>query len=168
MEEIWKKIEGYEDLYKVSSFGRIYGVKRKRLMKCQENHNGYLRVTLCKDGKIKPFFVHRLVAQAFIPNPDNLPQVNHKDENKLNNSVENLEWCTQIYNSNYGTGVERCAKQKMKMICQFSLDGEFIQEWKSIKEASTTLGIHHGNITQCCKGNRNHAGMFVWKYKHCQ
>ena len=93
MEE-FKSVEGYEGLYAVSNAGRILGLKRNRFRKLDESNDGYLQVALCKDGDYKVFLVHRLVARAFIPNPNNFPQVNHKDCNKKNNLVDNLEWCT--------------------------------------------------------------------------
>lgn len=110
MKEIWKDIEGYEGLYQISNTGKVKSLKRKyKTKKCDEiikspslASRGYFRLPLCKEGKVKYFYIHRLVAQAFIPNPENLPQVNHKDENKLNNNVTNLEWCTHTYNMNYG------------------------------------------------------------------
>ena len=115
--EIWKDIEGYEGLYQVSNLGRvksIYGwcgnrfVKRTKILKLKINNKGYTKVYLYKNKKSKMFFVHRLVAMAFVPNPNNLPQVNHKDGNKLNNSIGNLEWCTCSENIKhaYKTGLK--------------------------------------------------------------
>lgn len=128
MDEIWKPVVGYEGLYEVSNLGRVRSVDRyvrfgrwgdngqTRLRKSQlispKIDEGYYRVNLNKDGHQKMFKVHRLVAMAFIPNPDNLPVVNHKDENRLNNCVNNLEWCTQQYNSVYGTSIERNLKTR--------------------------------------------------------
>ena len=102
MEEIWKDIEGYEGLYQISNLGRVWSV-RKEIYRKPTIVSGYYGVSLTKDGQFDIFTIHRLVAKAFIPNPLNLPQVNHKDENKLNNRVDNLEWCTAKYNSNYGS-----------------------------------------------------------------
>ncbi len=103
-EEIWKDVVGYEGLYKVSNKGRLYSIKRKRKMNPTISKNGYKRVKLYINGKFKTVFVHRIVAKAFLNNPENYPVVNHLDENKLNNNVENLQWCTQKQNVNHGTG----------------------------------------------------------------
>ena len=115
MEE-WRDIKGYEGLYQVSNKGRVKSLgnnktKKEKILSLKPSNNGYIRVYLCKNGKQKPFSVHRLVAQAFLLNPNNLPVVNHKDENKLNNNVENLEWCTVAYNNTYGTKIERARKK---------------------------------------------------------
>ena len=116
--EIWKDIEGYEGLYQVSNKGRIKSLNRidsrgrkvnEKILSSKPNNKGYLRVHLYKNGKRKPFSVHRLVAIAFIPNPNNLLEVNHKDENKENNTVDNLEWCDRKYNANYGSRNERAS-----------------------------------------------------------
>lgn len=110
--EIWKDIQGYEGLYQVSNLGNVKNkiqpyLKQEKIYKKFSNSNGYLFVGLRKDKKRKFKYIHRLVAEAFIPNPNNLPQINHKDENKQNNCVNNLEWCTNKYNQNYGTIKER-------------------------------------------------------------
>ena len=103
MEEIWKDIQGYEGLYQVSNYGRVKSLhKGERILTLGRTTRGYSGITLYKHGKLQPFSVHRLVAMAFIPNPHNLPMVNHKDECRTNNNVENLEWCDSLYNSRYG------------------------------------------------------------------
>ena len=106
MIEEWRPIVGFEGLYEVSNTGQVRNCRGK-LLRPGLNHNGYLKCVLCKKGKTKTIYIHRLVAQAFIPNPQDLPQVNHKDEDKTNNSVDNLEWCSSKYNVNYG-----CAQDK--------------------------------------------------------
>ena len=115
--EIWKDIEGYEGLYQVSNKGRIKSLNYKRtgkegILKGKADKNGYLIVFLYKNRKPKPFLIHRLVAEAFIPNVNDLPEVNHIDENKENNHVENLEWCTRKYNMNYGTRTKRSVENR--------------------------------------------------------
>lgn len=114
MEEIWKDIKGYEGKYQVSNYGSVKTLNYRRTgtarLLIPKNDKGYLAVGLYKNGKRKMFLIHRLVAEAFIPNPENLPQVNHIDEDKTNNYVENLEWCTQSYNNNYGTRLKRVSE----------------------------------------------------------
>lgn len=107
MEEIWKDVPGYEGIYIVSSFGRIRNLVSGKFIKSSQKNDGYCRVCLSKNGCGKCINIHRLVAQVFIPNPDNLPQVNHRDEDKTNNVADNLEWCDAKYNINYGTSQQR-------------------------------------------------------------
>lgn len=171
--EIWKDIPEYEGLYQVSNFGRVKSFKRKgnnkeRILTASNNNTKkYWKVQLSKKDKIKHFSVHKLVALAFIPNPENLPCVNHKDENKDNNHVSNLEWCTYQYNTNYGTRNER-ARNKMingklaKPILQFSLKGEFIKEWESISEIQRQLNI---NVSYTLLNKTIHTYNYFWFYK---
>ena len=163
MDEIWCDIEGYEGLYQISNKGRVKSLYKgsERILKPRDNGRGYLRVQLTKENTSKHIRVHRLVAIAFVSNPHNLPEVNHKDENKKNNCVENLEWCDRRYNVNYGTRNERLSRK----ILQYSKSGEFIREWTGAHEVERILGISHQNITQCCKGKRKSAGSFIWRYK---
>lgn len=113
MEE-WKNIIGYEGLYEVSNKGNVRNVRRNKLLKLLKNKYGYIQVYLYKNGIRTVFTVHRLVAKAFIPNPDNLPEVNHKNENPINNSVNNLEWCDHKYNSNYGNRTKNIVNTRVK------------------------------------------------------
>lgn len=113
MEE-WKNVIGYEGLYEVSNKGNVRNVRRNTLLKLSKNRYGYIQVYLYKNGIRKGFRVHRLVAEAFLSNPDNLPQVNHKDEDKTNNNVDNLEWCDQKYNVNYGHRTENAINTRVK------------------------------------------------------
>lgn len=172
--ELWKSIVGYEGLYEVSNLGRVMslnynGTGRTQVMKPSNDKDGYLQVKLCKDGKIKRFFVHRLVAMAFIPNPNNLPQVNHINEMKDDNRVENLEWCDSKYNTNYGTAIKRRAEKqtngkKSKPVMQYTLDGEFIREWPSVMECQRN-GFCLSSVSACCRGiNKQHKG-YIWRYK---
>lgn len=160
MKEVWKDISGYEGLYQVSNFGRVKSLKcrREKILKLEKTKDNYLTIRLSKDKTRKHIGVHRLVAQAFISNPDNLSQVNHKDENKENNFVENLEWCTQVYNMSYGTRVQRLSME----VNQYDLQGNFIKKWNSIKEAERQLHIRH--ISDCCKEKVISAGGYIWKY----
>ena len=168
--EVWKDVVGYEGLYQVSSFGKVKRLKngKERILKPQPNGFGYLFVNLYKNKINKHFKVHRLVAKTFIPNPDNLPQVNHIDEDKTNNHVDNLEWCDAKYNINFGTRNKRFAESKSKKVDQYSLDDKFLKTWPSAKQAQKELGIFHSNICRCCRGNRKSAGNFIWKYHQDQ
>ena len=114
MMEEWKEIPGYEGLYEVSNMGNVRNVRRNKLLRLPKTNNRYIRVVLSKNGIKTGFQVHRLIAQAFLPNPDNLPQVNHKDEDKTNNNVDNLEWCTAKYNTNFGTRNIRAKETAIK------------------------------------------------------
>lgn len=114
MEEIWKPIEGYEGLYEISSYGRVKSLKRNIILIPKKEPTGYLRCNLYLNKNMKTVSIHRLVAQAFLPNPDGLPQVNHRDEDKTNNRVENLEWCTVKYNNDYGTRKEKVKMTKLR------------------------------------------------------
>lgn len=175
--EYWKPVVGYEGLYEVSNWGRVKGLDRwvksrwgsirickGRIMKSYTNKSGYLYVVLCKNNKHKTYKIHRLVAEAFLPNPDNLPQVNHRDENKLNNNAENLEWCSAKYNTNFGTAIKRRSLKKKKSVLQYTLDGEFVREWESVAECSRN-GFSSGNICMCCRGERKTHKGFIWRYK---
>lgn len=183
--EIWKPIEGFEN-YEVSNLGRIKALNynrtgREQLLKPQKGKNGYLMVFLYKDGKKKNYYVHRLVGNAFLPNENNLPMINHKDENKENNVIlflengieSNLEWCDSKYNINYGSHNERCAKaiskaltngKLSKKVFQFTLDGKFVREYPSANEIKRETGYSIGNICACCNGKRNKAYGFKWSF----
>ena len=169
-EEIWKDIEGYKGLYQVSSLGRVKSLNyhrtgAERVLRAGKERNGYLKVTLFKDGKMKRHFVHRLVAQAFLDNPLSLPEVNHINEIKDDNRVENLELCDRRYNINYGTRNERMAKSKSKPVLQLALDGELIREWPSTMEAQRQGGYNNGAISSCCSGRLKKHGGYRWAYK---
>jgi hypothetical protein len=167
MYEQWKYINEYDGLYMISNYGNVYSIPRKNTkggLVRKDYHFGYNRVTLCKDGKTKKFFVHRLVAQHFLPNPNNLPQVNHKDENKSNNRVDNLEWCTAKENCNYGKRNEKILHKRCKQIVQISKLLNKINFYNSAKDAEKQTGVQHQDIAKCCKGKRKTAGGFIWKY----
>ena len=186
MREEWRDIKGFEGKYMVSNLGRVKSLNYNRtgkeeILKAYDNGHGYLFVALYKDGKVEQPLVHRLVATAFLDNPDNLPEVNHKDEDKTNNCVENLEYCSRSYNLNYGTRRKRSAeKLKGKKHSEehnkkigkklskpvFSVDKEsgLIMWWESIIEASRQTGINRGNICNCLKGKIKSAGGHIWFY----
>ena len=166
MKEIWKPVVGYENLYEVSNFARVKSLKfgKERILKPGTNRYGYLHVNLYKNNKRKDFLVHRLVAEAFIPNPDNLPFVNHKDENPSNNFSTNLEWCTNEYNLNYGTAQQRKSHKLSKPVCQYALDNEIIKNWPSLTECKNKGGFNIGHIYECCRGIRKTHKGFKWSY----
>lgn len=174
MEEIWKDIEGYENLYQVSNLGNVmsFWKNQPHLLKPKRNPNGYLYVnlTFCSNNS-KRFYVHRLVAEAFIPNPQKLPCINHKDEIKTNNRVDNLEFCTYSYNNTYGSALYKRAEAQInrkdlsKTVLQYNKNGNFINEYPSVREAERITGIKHNNIYRVCKGIKKSTGGFVWKYK---
>lgn len=159
------KIEGYEN-YEVRPNGEVVNTETGRVLKPAKSTGGYLRVHLSKNNKHKWFRVHRLVAQAFIPNPLNLPCVNHKDEDKTNNNMENLEWCTHEYNLNYGTRTERAAKTKSKPVLQLMKDGSLVRVWPSIIEVERQLHYNHTDIISCCRGRRHSVYGYKWCYAY--
>lgn len=170
MYEYWKDIKGYEGLYMVSNLGRVKSLNyrntgQKKVLKTPLSSCSYREVALCKNCKYKVVLVHRLVAEAFIPNPDNLPQVNHKDEDKSNNRVDNLEWCDAKYNCNYSKHNKKSKENKGKIVCQYSIDGEFIALYRSASMVQKQLGYYSKYISRCCRGEANTAYGYKWKYK---
>lgn len=181
MAEEWKDIEGYEGLYQVSSMGRVKSLKRtcnikgggkrtvgERILKPDATEYGYLRVNLYTGGKQKKFRVHRLVAYAFVPNPEGKPEINHRDEDKTNNSAANLEWCTREENMNYGTIRERIGKKTAqalsKPVGQYTIDGKLLKLWPSATIAGRQTGFDKSRISKTANGKcKTHKG-FVWKY----
>ena len=170
---VWKSIEGFEGLYKISNFGEVKNKKGETLKHGIKRTSGtcYKTVRLWKDGKYYNKYIHRLIAEAFIPNPEQLPFINHKDEDGTNNFIENLEWCTSAYNSNYGTARKRQAKklkgrksEKRKPVLQYSVLGEFIAYFPSITLAAKELECSTSEISQVCNGKRKTAKGFLWKY----
>ena len=162
MDEIWKDKKDYEGHYQVSNWGRVKSIKfgKERILKqSKDKKTGYLHVVLCKENILKSYLVHRLVAEVFIDNPNNYKEVNHKDENKTNNVVSNLEWCDRKYNINYGTINERLSKP----VLQYDLEGNFIKEWKSTMECGRN-GYDQSHVADCCRGERKTHRGFIWKY----
>ena len=176
-EEIWRDIEGYEGLYQVSNKGRVKSLERTvtqkngrkysvkgRILKPATDKDGYLRVDFFNDSGRKVFKVHRLVCEAFHKNPENKPCVNHIDENKTNNTVSNLEWCTVAENTNYGTRNARISKAQSKPVGQYTRDGKLIKVWQSTMEVQRQLGFAPSNISDVALGKRRTAYGYVWKY----
>lgn len=174
IDEVWKDIRGYEGYYQVSNLGNVRsldrvcdcsnGVKIRhsgRILANAKNRNGYLSVTLYVDKKHKTMRVHRLVAEAFVPNPNNYDEVNHIDENKENNRSSNLEWCTRSYNCSYGSGLSKRVKKCSKPCIQYK-DGVEIARYPSISEASRKTGITFQSIQACVSGNGKTTHGFTW------
>ncbi len=181
--EIWLPVVDYVGLYEVSNFGNVMSIdynhtgRKEMLSKCEDKH-GYLRVQLWKNGIPKTLKIHRLVAEAFLPNLFDYCEVNHIDEDKHNNfcgtpendfNDGNLEWCDRKYNCNFGTRnkrmVEKLTNGKLsKPVLQLTKTGELVREWPSMIEASRN-GFNQGNIANCCRGKlKSHKG-FIWQYK---
>lgn len=173
MEEIWKDVVGFEGLYKVSNYGRVFSVKSDLVLKEVRifRNRKYLGVSLY-NGKFHTKPIHRLVAEAFIPNPNEYPQVNHIDENTMNNRVDNLEWCTSKQNNNHGTRNQRISiseinspKKNRYRISQYTLDGKFVRTYSSATEASRH-GFTKSHILDCARGlsRYSHSQGYVWKF----
>lgn len=178
MQEIWKDVKGYEGIYQISSLGRLRSLDRIVVTKagwtkrhkgvlikteCVQN-SGYIKVDLHKNGKAKPYLLHRIVAETFLENPNSFPQVNHKDQNKLNNCAYNLEWCTQLYNNHYGDCMERGANTQRKEFYQMDMNGNIIKKWKGFKKIQRELGYQRKLIYLCCVGKRESYMGYKWAY----
>lgn len=165
-QEIWKDIPGYEGLYQVSNLGRVKSFHHNnKILRQWSNNNGYLFVSLNRKYNSKHFRVHRLVAKAFIPNPKNYTEVNHKDECKSNNVVSNLEWCNHSYNALYGTCQERLRKHKIQPVQLIEKrTNNVVQEFDSIKTAMERTGFSRGFISNVCRGVSKTAGIYTWRY----
>lgn len=190
MKEIWKSvpIKEYEGLYQVSNLGRVRNkdrwihqknnsksFKKGRILKPLSNAKGYYKVALCNKPHRKRIYVHRLVALAFIPNLNNLPEINHKDENTHNNCASNLEWCSRLYNINYGTLNKRRIKSFEKPVAQFDKNNNLIKVFECAKDASIATGISRSSIQGVASHYTYHtkygetkvrqiAGGYKWKY----
>ena len=170
--EIWRTVvikgEIYDN-YKISNLGRLINLNYRRtgkakLMEPFDNGHGYLQVHLSKNKITKTFLVHRLVSEIFIPNPNNLTEINHIDEDKTNNRVDNLEWKSHKDNCNHGTRNKRMAKTKSKKVLQFTKYGEFIREWPSTMECERN-GFYNSHVSACCRGEQKTHKGYIWKYK---
>ena len=149
-----KDIAGYEGLYAVTSCGKVWSYKNEKFLTPKHSVKGYLFVSLSKDGKVKNYRIHRLVAEAYLPNPENLPQVDHIDNDKTHNYVNNLQWITNRDNNR---------KSKNKPILQYTIEGEFVREWQSTTDVGREV---KSNICQCLKGRTKSAYGYIWKYKN--
>jgi len=180
VEETWKDVVGYEGLYQVSDLGRIKSIcshvrlqngelmkKKPHILKPQERC-GYKCVNLFKDGCSRTINIHRLVAEVFLPNPHKYSVINHKDENKSNNSLSNLEWCTHAYNLNYGTAPRRRSISQGKAVLQLDKSGVFIKRHLTLMDAYRDTGINFQNISLCCNNKRKIAGGYCWKFEQQQ
>ena len=160
--EIWKEIPGSGGKYQISNYGNVYSLINNVQLKGVNNGNGYLRVKLNE----RLFYIHRLVAMAFIQNLNNRKQINHKDENKLNNNADNLEWCSHKYNMKFGTRNKRAIDNTKKSVIQYTMSGKYVCSYNSIVEAAGKMSISKGNIVSVLKGNRKSAGGYKRKYNN--
>lgn len=179
-------VKGYEDFYSIDEFGNVYSFRSKKFLKPTKGNNGYYTIELNVKGKAKRLLVHRLVAQAYLPNPFNLPQVNHKDENKENNHISNLEWCTAKYNMTYGNAprarkesrawytkteeikqiAQKNGKRVSKPVLKIDGFGNVLDVYDSAKQAATKNNVNHSHVCECCLGKRyKTVGGYIWKYK---
>lgn len=191
MQEIWKDVKGYEGLYKACNLIKVMNVRTGKILKPAKASNGYLTVALCKNGVQKTHTIHRIIAEAFIPNPDNKPCIDHINTDRTDNRIENLRWVTykeqmeneltkehckeahktetdnwfKCGNKNlmYGKTGEKCPTSKP--VLQYDLDGNFIKEWECMREVERVLGIQQSKISLCCQGKRNKTGGYRWAYK---
>ena len=162
--ETFVKIEGFDN-YEVSNLGKVRNIKSGRILKPFPNRDGYLGHSLCENNKRKHLYLHRIIATAFIDNPGKKPQVNHIDENKLNNDLSNLEWCTERENVIHGTRTKRAAEKLSRKVIQLDLNDNVLNEFESMGQAERETGVPSGNISRCCNGERKSAGGYKWRRK---
>lgn len=180
--EVWKDIKGYEGLYRISNTGKVLSLhymkgNKKKEFSPKKNKKGYLWVELRNHGKAQHCLIHRLVAEAFLENPNNYSDVNHKDENPQNNNVSNLEWGTHKYNVHYSMkrhpervnsygnrGNARKPYRNSRKIIQYSLEGKYICEFANVSTIAREKGYHASNITKCCNKTRKTAYGYKWEY----
>ena len=181
MTEVWKDIKGYEGLYQISNLGRVKSlahlhgkskklIRKEKIMQCVIGIKGYLYCGLSKNGLTKRYRVHRLVAEAFIGNPNELPQVNHIDGDKANNRADNLEYCTCAYNVRHAflnglrKGIRDSDNALSKKVNQYALSGDYIKTWDSTMQIERNLGITNVSISQCCLGKIKSSHGYIWRY----
>jgi hypothetical protein len=183
--EEWRDIPGFDGAYQVSTLGRVRSVDRiyhkqykdghdgttrhkGRILKQRLNEHGYWIVSIVYKCKSMIFLVHRLVAITFIPNPDNFPEVNHKDENPLNSHVDNLEWCDRLYNIRYGTGIERNLLPRRKRIEQLTMDGEHIDYHLGVRELCLKTGMNRRTIQRCLQNKPRFKSAYGYKWRYVE
>lgn len=177
--ETWRAVKGYEGMYEVSNMGRVRTLhtndsyprdREGRVLCAQLDNRGRYSVALCKNGKCKRMQVHRLVAMAFLPNPNNYPVVNHKDENPQNNTVENLEWCTTKYNLHYSNVPKKmkaaAVKKQQKAVLMYDKKGNFIREFESATKAAEYVGDFQQNVSKNCYGQTKSVKGYSFKFKN--
>ena len=181
MKEVWKDVVGWEGIYQVSNMGRVKSLPRVfmkkdgklqpvkgTILKQVKNKKGYLHVCLSVEGFCVHRSVHQLVAMAFVDNKNNYTQINHRDENPANNRFDNLEWCSSKYNLNYGCRNKKASISRSTPVNQYSLDGKYIRTFYGTREAGRQIGrgaTASANIAACCRGERNNAYGYLWKYQ---
>ena len=169
MQEIWKDVKDYEGLYQVSNTGKVRSLKRHIILKPSHNHKGYLHIILYKNAKSKVGIIHRLVAEAFIPNLENKPQVNHINGIKTDNNSDNLEWCTNAENQRhaFALGLQTNVgndNPKVRKINQYDLQGNFIKCWNSFYDIEHTLNFSRSSIWRCCTHKYKQSHGYIWRY----
>ncbi|MFA5528306.1 MAG: NUMOD4 domain-containing protein [Peptostreptococcales bacterium] len=169
MKEIWKDIKNYENHYQISNMGNVRSLKSNKIICKRKDKDNYLLVRLFKFGKAKQYSIHRLVADAFIPNPKNKPQVNHMDGNKENNIVSNLEWVTSKENTYHAFEIGLINKdgyfKPPRKVSQYSINGVKINTYDSLREAAKSTGISHSNISLSCRNKIKTPKKYIWKYE---
>lgn len=181
IEEIWKDVYGYEGYYQVSNMGRVRSLDRYiyhngarneskmifikgKELKPHDAGRKHLTVCLMKNGIGNIYYIHRLVMETFTENIDNLPRINHKDENPYNNELSNLEWCTHKYNTNYGSCIKKRSEKICKSVSRYDNNMNYIDTFNSCSQAGKELNIDSSSIAKCARGERNTAGGYIWKY----
>lgn len=171
--EQWKPIPGYEGRYEVSDLGRVRSLDhvlpnghfyKGQIIAPRKNNGGYMLVNLSRSNNIRTFSLHKLVALVFVDNPNQLSQVNHINEDKTDNRADNLEWCTASYNTSYGHRNDTMINHRKKAVCQLTMSGEVVEIFPILNEAARRTGVNAAHICDVCKGKRNRAGGYIWKY----
>lgn len=173
MQEIWRSVPGYKGLYEVSNLGGARNPRTGKLLKLTKSRNGYLYINLCKNNTHKTSSIHRLIGITFPDlvgwtegtrgKPFDELQINHRDKNRTNNHVDNLEWCNAKYNNNYEDHVKKAAIARYKTVYQYTFGGELVREWSSTVECNRN-GFNFGHVAACCRGEEKQHKGFLWSY----